>query len=570
METIKFVFGRVILSGAVILGISAVSLWAAPRGAIQRGSLVISTNPDSALIVLDKASEPEKERTPYKNESMIPGKHQVHLESTNPFHKTADYEIQIEADQVTGIEHRFDYRSKTWGLEHMSLAPWKMSVQTGFAYQQHTGYLSGSGDSLPSELPSQIPQSEDYDSDSLPSSFQIPLTFRMGLPQRIEAFFTLPVAAHTDADGDYSGLAIGDVSLGAKWGYLPWNIGVFARWTLPSGNWAAEGLNHHVFSLGALGAYSFSGVDLLGNLSFEAHLDDETNSNLHYGERINLDLRAGYLLKDFILPNLGVYGSYWLDDEFRGESLDNSGYLLTLTPGVVLEGSGPLGFELGIPLRYLGANTQKGWGVTVSLSYLFSFERKAAKTTKNQKVEHLVEQAFTKPIQAQSFVLFDAREVSNAEYKEFCDKTGRNYPTDPGFNGVQDYFSNPDYADYPVVYVSLDDARAYAKWKDKRLPTVEEWKREMSSVSIQGQKVNCGSEMPMPVDAFGNAIGAYHLVGNVSEWVESSSTVGATAYHAGGFYQLPVDRCEDESRWIDIASPSGSKYIGFRLVSDIK
>ncbi|MDP2361701.1 MAG: SUMF1/EgtB/PvdO family nonheme iron enzyme [bacterium] len=69
----------------------------------------------------------------------------------------------------------------------------------------------------------------------------------------------------------------------------------------------------------------------------------------------------------------------------------------------------------------------------------------------------------------------DIYEVTNREYKLFCDATSRAYPPDPGFSGMSGYFLN--YPQYPVVNVYWADAMAYATWAGKRLPTEAEWER---------------------------------------------------------------------------------------------
>lgn len=127
----------------------------------------------------------------------------------------------------------------------------------------------------------------------------------------------------------------------------------------------------------------------------------------------------------------------------------------------------------------------------------------------------------------------DKYEVTNAQYKAFCDATGRQFPANPWWN--KKYFQeNPN---LPVVGVTWEDARAYADWAGKRLPTEFEWEKAASwdpktntkrlwpwGNSMESGRATVESSNPIVVGSLpsgASPYGAQDLAGNVAEWTDS-------------------------------------------------
>ncbi len=190
----------------------------------------------------------------------------------------------------------------------------------------------------------------------------------------------------------------------------------------------------------------------------------------------------------------------------------------------------------------------------------------------------------------------DQTEVSNAEYKKFCDATGR--PPPEG----NDFRSKPT---HPVVNVTLDDARAFARWAGKRLPTEHEW--EKAARGAEGGIYPWGIATPSgqanvlgaadgfgdiaPVNAFpagASPYGALNMAGNVQEWTETAyqatpkemtdrqqycgdSVNGEWSVIKGGASVSPPGDL-DLKAYFRTPLPGGcrSQYIGFRCVQNVE
>ena len=147
----------------------------------------------------------------------------------------------------------------------------------------------------------------------------------------------------------------------------------------------------------------------------------------------------------------------------------------------------------------------------------------------------------------------DLTPVTNAQYQAFL--RGSRYRPRHAENFLRHWHDGRPPAgkeDHPVVYVDLEDARAYARWAGKRLPTEEEW--QYAAQGPQGTQYPWGDEMlpnrcnggetgdTTPVRAFPEGrspFGCYDLCGNTWEWTESERADGRTRFcllKGGSYY----------------------------------
>lgn len=165
-------------------------------------------------------------------------------------------------------------------------------------------------------------------------------------------------------------------------------------------------------------------------------------------------------------------------------------------------------------------------------------------------------------------LLVDRTEVTNDDFHEFLESTG--YRPQELTNFLAHWVKStedpaswhvPDgRGDHPVVWVDLEDARAYASWAGKRLATEEEW--QFAAQGVDGRTWPWGEEAPVgrcntdsdgttPVDSFPDGAspwGCLDMAGNVWEWTESERDDSHTRYailKSGSFWQFP----QDASSW---------------------
>ncbi|MFZ5916405.1 MAG: bifunctional serine/threonine-protein kinase/formylglycine-generating enzyme family protein [Chloroflexota bacterium] len=141
----------------------------------------------------------------------------------------------------------------------------------------------------------------------------------------------------------------------------------------------------------------------------------------------------------------------------------------------------------------------------------------------------------------------DRTEVTNGQYRRCVDDGACSPPYESTSYSRNSYYGNPEFDDYPVVYVDWNQAGAYCAWAGARLPSEAEWEKaargtdkylypwgnDFDGSLINFCDVNCtldwqdgnwddGHADTAPVGSYpggASPFGALDMAGNVWEWV---------------------------------------------------
>ncbi|MBV6393818.1 MAG: Serine/threonine-protein kinase pkn1 [Anaerolineales bacterium] len=131
----------------------------------------------------------------------------------------------------------------------------------------------------------------------------------------------------------------------------------------------------------------------------------------------------------------------------------------------------------------------------------------------------------------------DQTEVTNGMYEKCVADGACEEPQKISSPTHASYYGNPEFKNYPVIYVNWEMAKTYCEYAGRRLPTEAEW--EKSARGTDARVYPWGNEDPnknlanyhlsniedaTAVGTYPNGAsvyGAYDMAGNVYEWVSS-------------------------------------------------
>ena len=139
----------------------------------------------------------------------------------------------------------------------------------------------------------------------------------------------------------------------------------------------------------------------------------------------------------------------------------------------------------------------------------------------------------------------DQLEVTNAMFM-LCVRSGACEPPQ-NFRSQRrpEYFNNPEFNDYPVVYVTWGQAKTYCEWVGRRLPTEAEWERaargddmrtfpwgenkadyRFANFNMLVKDTSRVGSYPLGASPFG----VLDMAGNVAEWTND--------FYRGNYYSV--------------------------------
>jgi len=168
-----------------------------------------------------------------------------------------------------------------------------------------------------------------------------------------------------------------------------------------------------------------------------------------------------------------------------------------------------------------------GYGVQMALVPAGDFTMGSNSGEDDERPAHLVS--------VPSFYI-DKYEVTNKLYKACVDAGRCTPPQNLSSTTRPDYFGNPEFDDFPVIYVNWEQAKAYCNWRSALLPSESQWEKAALGTTgfiypwgneINGTFANYDGAFRRDTSKVGSyelgrsVYGVYDMVGNVWEWTSS-------------------------------------------------
>jgi len=130
----------------------------------------------------------------------------------------------------------------------------------------------------------------------------------------------------------------------------------------------------------------------------------------------------------------------------------------------------------------------------------------------------------------------DKYEVTNAFYKVCVDSGACQPPGESNSVTRSNYYGSSQFDNYPVIYVTLDMAKTYCKWRGAQLPTETQWEKAARGTDERvyswGNTIDCsyanynnctGDTTAVGLYESGKSpYGVYDMAGNVLEWTNTT------------------------------------------------
>ena len=170
----------------------------------------------------------------------------------------------------------------------------------------------------------------------------------------------------------------------------------------------------------------------------------------------------------------------------------------------------------------------------------------------------------------------DRYPVTNYQYSKFVEATGHRKPglfDDPQWNNPMQ----------PVVFVGWEDARAYARWAGKSLPTESQWEKagrgtdgrwwawgneyKLNRCNNSDHQLNRTSDIGL-FDEGVSPYGCYDMCGNVWEMCEGK-WIDNYLPMRGGCFLGSATFVRITCRWTPEDPVNGADWLGFRCIKHI-